>query len=185
MVNPHDQLLPLRHRRIDTGLSLLERTPNSSLYAVVSCFLRLLLTRLREGGDRLRRRHRRLSPPRPHFGFGFQAHSTSVLFLRQLKNQQRNGLVTIGEDEQITPQQSAMCLKVFDGTSSSTTSPDCVGILRIFTNQFPEAKVVLNVFIKSEDGFGGRIFDVETAIRGPTLLVELSVSCSGNELQCS
>ncbi|KAM1566612.1 hypothetical protein ACFX1Z_045270 [Malus domestica] len=42
----------------------------------------------------------------------------------------------------------------------------------------------LNVFIKSEGGFGGHIFDVETA-RGLTLLVELSVSCSGNELQSS
>jgi hypothetical protein len=40
-----------------------------------------------------------------------------------------------------------MCLKVFDldkmqPEGSSTTSPDCIGILRIFTNQFPEAKVV-------------------------------------------
>ncbi|CAB4274494.1 unnamed protein product [Prunus armeniaca] len=81
-----------------------------------------------------------------NFSYGFQAHSSSVLFLQQLK--QRNYLVTIGEDEQITPQQSAMCLKVFDldrmqseGTSSSSTSPDCIGILRIFTNQFPEAKI--------------------------------------------
>ncbi|KAM1010377.1 hypothetical protein FF1_045722 [Malus domestica] len=81
-----------------------------------------------------------------NFSYGFQAHSSSALFLQQLK--QRNYLVTIGEDEQITPQQSAMCLKVFDldrmqseGTSSSTTSPDCIGILRIFTNQFPEAKI--------------------------------------------
>jgi len=62
-------------------------------------------------------------------------------------NQQRNFLVTIGGDEQLTPQQSALCLKVFDldkmqPESSSTTSPDCVGILRIFTNQFPEAKVM-------------------------------------------
>lgn len=60
--------------------------------------------------------------------------------------QQRNFLVTIGADEQLTPQQTALCLKVFDldkmqPESSSTTSPDCVGILRIFTNQFPEAKV--------------------------------------------
>ncbi|XP_021632380.1 vacuolar protein-sorting-associated protein 11 homolog isoform X2 [Manihot esculenta] len=61
-------------------------------------------------------------------------------------NQQRNFLVTIGEDEQISPQQSAFCLKVFDldkmqpeGTSSSV--PDCIGILRIFTNQFPQAKI--------------------------------------------
>lgn len=64
-----------------------------------------------------------------------------------LINQQRNFLVTIGEDEQLTPQQSALCLKVFDldkmqSEGSSTASPDCVGILRIFTNQFPEAKVM-------------------------------------------
>ncbi|GLU08050.1 hypothetical protein SLE2022_249790 [Rubroshorea leprosula] len=78
------------------------------------------------------------------FNFGFQAHSSSVLFLQQLK--QRNFLVTVGEDEQISPQQSAMCLKVFDldkmepeGTSMIT--PDCIGILRIFTNQFPQAKI--------------------------------------------
>lgn len=61
--------------------------------------------------------------------------------------QQRNFLVTIGEDEQIPPQQSALCLKVFDldkmqPEGSSSVSPDCIGILRIFTNQFPEAKVV-------------------------------------------
>ncbi|KAL5134350.1 Vacuolar protein-sorting-associated protein 11 [Glycine soja] len=78
------------------------------------------------------------------FNYSFQPHSSSVLFLQQLK--QRNFLVTIGEDEQLTPQQSALCLKVFDldkmqPESSSTTSPDCVGILRIFTNQFPEAKI--------------------------------------------
>lgn len=66
--------------------------------------------------------------------------------------QQRNFLVTVGEDEQISPQQSAMCLKVFDldkmqpeGTSSSI--PDCIGILRIFTNQFPQAKVFLSCSI--------------------------------------
>lgn len=67
-----------------------------------------------------------------------------------LINQQRNYLVSIGEDEQISPQQSALCLKVFDldrmepeGTSSSSSSvtPECIGILRIFTTQFPEAKV--------------------------------------------
>ncbi|ESW06365.1 hypothetical protein PHAVU_010G042100 [Phaseolus vulgaris] len=78
------------------------------------------------------------------FNYAFQPHSSSVLFLQQLK--QRNFLVTIGGDEQLTPQQSALCLKVFDldkmqPESSSTTSPDCVGILRIFTNQFPEAKI--------------------------------------------
>ncbi|KAL5540227.1 hypothetical protein UlMin_044467 [Ulmus minor] len=79
-----------------------------------------------------------------HFNYGFQAHSSSVLFLQQLK--QRNFLVSIGEDEQISPQQSGMCLKVFDldrmqPEGSSSTSPDCIGILRIFTNQFPEAKI--------------------------------------------
>ncbi|XP_021274315.1 vacuolar protein-sorting-associated protein 11 homolog [Herrania umbratica] len=79
-----------------------------------------------------------------NFNFGFQAHSSSVLFLQQLK--QRNFLVSIGEDEQISPQQSGMCLKVFDldkmqPEGSSTTSPDCIGILRIFTNQFPQAKI--------------------------------------------
>ncbi|CAL0304410.1 unnamed protein product [Lupinus luteus] len=78
------------------------------------------------------------------FNYAFQPHSSSVHFLQQLK--QRNFLVTIGEDEQLTPQQSALCLKVFDldkmqAESSSTASPDCVGILRIFTSQFPEAKI--------------------------------------------
>lgn len=71
-----------------------------------------------------------------------------VKFVVLLLNQQRNFLVTVGEDEQISPQQSAMCLKVFDldrmePEGSSSVSPDCIGILRIFTNQFPEAKVVL------------------------------------------
>ena len=61
-------------------------------------------------------------------------------------NQQRNFLVTVGEDEQISPQLSSMCLKVFDRDKvqpegTSTTSPECVQILRIFTNQYPEAKV--------------------------------------------
>ncbi|WVZ17151.1 hypothetical protein V8G54_010133 [Vigna mungo] len=78
------------------------------------------------------------------FNFAFQPHSSNVLFLQQLK--QRNLLVTIGEDEQLTPQKTALCLKVFDldkmqPESSSMTSPECVGILRIFTNQFPEAKI--------------------------------------------
>lgn len=60
--------------------------------------------------------------------------------------------MTIGEDEQISPQQSSMCLKVFDldkmhqpeatSTSTSSATPDCIGILRIFTNQFPQAKVL-------------------------------------------
>lgn len=79
-----------------------------------------------------------------NFNFSFPAHSSSVLFLQQLK--QRNFLVTVGEDEQISPQQSAMCLKVFDldrmePEGSSSVSPDCIGIMRIFTNQFPEAKI--------------------------------------------
>lgn len=70
-----------------------------------------------------------------------------IFSLFQLTKQQRNFLVTVGEDEQISPQQSAVCLKVFDldkmePEGTSTTSPDCIGILRIFTNQFPEAKVV-------------------------------------------
>ncbi|BAT96883.1 hypothetical protein LR48_Vigan11g159500 [Vigna angularis] len=78
------------------------------------------------------------------FNYAFQPHSSNVLFLQQLK--QRNLLVTIGEDEQLTPQKTALCLKVFDldkmqPESSSMTSPECVGILRIFTNQFPEAKI--------------------------------------------
>ncbi|KAK4776322.1 hypothetical protein SAY86_005010 [Trapa natans] len=78
------------------------------------------------------------------FNFGFQAHSSSVLFLQQLK--QRNFLVTVGKDDQMSPQQSALCLKVFDldkmqEEGSSSVSPNCIGILRIFTNQFPEAKI--------------------------------------------
>uniref|UniRef100_A0A2P2J857 Vacuolar protein sorting-associated protein 11 homolog n=1 Tax=Rhizophora mucronata TaxID=61149 RepID=A0A2P2J857_RHIMU len=82
------------------------------------------------------------------FNFSFQPHSSSVLFLQQLR--QRNFLVTVGEEEQIISQQSTLCLKVFDlnktqpegtSTSTSTTTPDCIGILRIFTGQFPEAKI--------------------------------------------
>ncbi|CAL9074126.1 unnamed protein product [Musa acuminata var. zebrina] len=76
--------------------------------------------------------------------YAFQAHAASVLFIQQLK--QRNFLITVGEDEQTTPQLSPICLKVFDldkmqPEGSSTTSPMCVQILRIFTNQFPEAKI--------------------------------------------
>ncbi|XP_058070687.1 vacuolar protein-sorting-associated protein 11 homolog [Magnolia sinica] len=75
---------------------------------------------------------------------GFQAHSSNVIFLQQLKL--RNFLVTVGEDEQTSPQLSPICLKVFDldktqPESSSTTSPVCIQILRVFTNQFPEAKI--------------------------------------------
>ncbi|CAN8270626.1 unnamed protein product [Cochlearia groenlandica] len=78
------------------------------------------------------------------FDSSFKSHSCSVLFLQHLK--QRNFLVTVGEDEQISPQQSGMCLKVFDldkvqEESTSSSSPECIGILRIFTNQFPEAKI--------------------------------------------
>lgn len=66
--------------------------------------------------------------------------------LALLLNQQRNFLVTVGEDEQMPPQKAAVCLKVFDldkrqDEGSSTSSPECLQILRIFTNQFPEAKV--------------------------------------------
>ncbi|KAL6554481.1 Vacuolar protein sorting-associated protein 11 [Orobanche minor] len=76
--------------------------------------------------------------------YSFPAHSSSVLFLQQLK--QRNFLVTVGEDEQMPPQQAAVCLKVFDldkrqEEGSAASSPECVQILRIFTNQFPEAKI--------------------------------------------
>ncbi|CAN4099934.1 unnamed protein product [Withania somnifera] len=78
------------------------------------------------------------------FNYSFQAHSSSVLFLQQLK--QRNFLVTVGEDEQTASQLPAVCLKIFDldkmqPEGTSTSSPDCIQILRIFTNQFPEAKI--------------------------------------------
>ncbi|KAH9616226.1 hypothetical protein KSS87_015455 [Heliosperma pusillum] len=80
------------------------------------------------------------------FNSAFPAHSSSVLFLQHLK--QRSFLLTVGQDEQVSPQASAMCLKVFDldktqveGSSSSTAVPDCIQILRIFTNQFPEGKI--------------------------------------------
>ncbi|PKA52706.1 hypothetical protein AXF42_Ash001687 [Apostasia shenzhenica] len=76
--------------------------------------------------------------------YGFQACAGSVLFLQQLK--QRNFLVTVGEEEQMPSNLSSICLKVFDldkmqSEGSSTTGPVCVQILRIFTNQFPEAKI--------------------------------------------
>ncbi|XP_074286489.1 vacuolar protein-sorting-associated protein 11 homolog [Silene latifolia] len=80
------------------------------------------------------------------FNYAYPAHSSSVLFLQHLK--QRSFLLTVGQDEQISPQASAMCLKVFDldktqveGSSTSTAVPDCIQTLRIFTNQFPEAKI--------------------------------------------
>lgn len=69
-----------------------------------------------------------------------------MVALALLLNQQRNFLVTVGEDEQMPPQKAAVCLKVFDldkrqDEGSSASTPECVQILRIFTNQFPEAKV--------------------------------------------
>lgn len=78
------------------------------------------------------------------FNYGFQAHSSSLLFLQQLK--QRNFLVTVGEDEQVSPQQSGVCLKLFDldkmqSEGSSNSIPECLQILRIFTSQYPEAKI--------------------------------------------
>ncbi|KAL3525158.1 hypothetical protein ACH5RR_013530 [Cinchona calisaya] len=84
------------------------------------------------------------------FNSQFRAHSSSVLFLQQLK--QRNYLVTVGEDEQLSSQFSAVCMKIFDldkmqkqhedaEEGPSTSTPDCVQILRIFTNQFSEAKI--------------------------------------------
>lgn len=58
--------------------------------------------------------------------------------------------MTVGEDEQLSPQSSALCLKIFDLDKTqqegpSTSTPECVQILRIFTNQFPEAKVFMSV----------------------------------------
>ncbi|KAF8656769.1 hypothetical protein HU200_060493 [Digitaria exilis] len=76
--------------------------------------------------------------------YGFQAYASSALFLQQLK--QKNVLVTVGDDDQSSSQSSAICLKVFDldkvqEEGSSTTSPFCVQILRVFTDQFPQAKI--------------------------------------------
>ncbi|OAY83369.1 vacuolar protein-sorting-associated protein 11 homolog [Ananas comosus] len=76
--------------------------------------------------------------------YGFQAHASSVLFVQQLK--QKNCLVTIGDDDQMSSQPSSVCLKLFDldkvqEEGSSSAAPFCVQILRIFTNQFPEAKI--------------------------------------------
>ncbi|KAL1805594.1 hypothetical protein ACET3Z_028662 [Daucus carota] len=79
------------------------------------------------------------------YNYGFQAHTSSVLFLQHLK--QRNFLVTIGEDEEISSRLPVVCLKVFDldkplnAEGPSTSSLDCIQILRIFTKQFREAKV--------------------------------------------
>ncbi|KAG2565669.1 hypothetical protein PVAP13_7NG132300, partial [Panicum virgatum] len=76
--------------------------------------------------------------------YGFQAHASSVLFLQQLK--QRNVLVTVGDVDQSSSQSSPICLKVFDldkvqEEGSSTTTPLCVQILRVFTDHFPQAKI--------------------------------------------
>lgn len=54
--------------------------------------------------------------------------------------------MTIGDDDQMSSQPSSVCLKLFDldkvqEEGSSSAAPFCVQILRIFTNQFPEAKV--------------------------------------------
>ncbi|KAM1131165.1 hypothetical protein ACFX1X_046249 [Malus domestica] len=64
-----------------------------------------------------------------------------------------------------------MCLKVLDldrmrseGTSSSTTSPDCIGILRIFTNQFPEAKEAPPILLIAIGLHNGSIYSVKEDI---------------------
>lgn len=54
--------------------------------------------------------------------------------------------MTIGGDEETSLQASSTCLKIFDldkmqPEGSSMTSPICIQTLRIFTNQFPEAKI--------------------------------------------
>lgn len=59
--------------------------------------------------------------------------------------------MTVGEDEQIASQPPAVCLKIFDldkmePEGTSTSSPDCIQILRVFTNQFPEAKVYISIY---------------------------------------
>lgn len=79
------------------------------------------------------------------FNYGFQAHTSSVVYLHHLK--QRNFLVTVGEDEEISLQKLSFVLKVFDLDKTllpegpSTSSPECIQILRIFTDDFPEAKI--------------------------------------------
>lgn len=63
-------------------------------------------------------------------------------------DQQRNFLVTVGEDEEVSLQKLSFVLKVFDLDKTllpegpSTSSPECIQILRIFTDDFPEAKVL-------------------------------------------
>lgn len=60
--------------------------------------------------------------------------------------QQRNMLVSVGEDDTSTPRVTAMHLKMWDldkmqPEGSSTTGPACVRSLKIFAPKFPEAKV--------------------------------------------
>lgn len=60
--------------------------------------------------------------------------------------QQRNMLVSVGEDETPSPKVSAMSLKLWDldkmsPEGSSTSGPACLRSIRVFTNKFPEAKV--------------------------------------------
>ncbi|CAM6101360.1 unnamed protein product [Calypogeia fissa] len=76
--------------------------------------------------------------------YSFQAHSTRILFIQQLK--QRNTLVSVGEDDTSTPRVSALTLKMWDldkilPEGSSSTGPALVRTLRIFTSKFPEAKI--------------------------------------------
>ncbi|EPS69698.1 hypothetical protein M569_05068, partial [Genlisea aurea] len=83
--------------------------------------------------------------------FSFAAHSFSVFFLHQLK--QCNFLLTVGEDKKIPQEQSTICLKIFDldkrqDEGSSSSGPECIQILRIFTTQFPEAKVTSFVVLE-------------------------------------
>ncbi|KAL2635425.1 hypothetical protein R1flu_006904 [Riccia fluitans] len=76
--------------------------------------------------------------------YSFQAHSTSVLYIQQLK--QRNMLVSVGEDDTSTPRVTAVNLKMWDldkmqPEGSSTTGPACVRTLKVFAPKFPEAKI--------------------------------------------
>lgn len=75
--------------------------------------------------------------------YSFQAHSSSVHHIQQLK--QRNMLVTLGEDETL-PQFSTMYMKIFDldkiqPEGSSTSGPACVRNLQVFSDKYPEAKI--------------------------------------------
>lgn len=74
--------------------------------------------------------------------YSFQAHSSNVRHMQQLK--QRNMLVTVGEDENLP--LSSVYLKIFDldkvqSEGSSTSGPPCVRTLQVFTDKFPEAKI--------------------------------------------